>query len=452
MSEPLHHHSGFENDFLSFIEKNKLFDKEQKLLLTISGGLDSMVMLDLMHRLGFSFGVAHANFQLRGKDSSADEELVKSTCKKLKIALHVKRFDTLVYTSKRKISVEMAARELRYQWFNELADKHGYQKILTAHHQNDQLETILLNLTRGSSISGLRGMKASSGCIVRPMLCFSRKMLEDYAAEFKIEYRHDVSNDDTLFQRNLIRHEVVPVLRKINPSLEKSVFENSLFLQQVEKIYTDFLEAEVKRISTGSGGGLKLDISLLRACKYKEMIISHLLKEQGVNREQVEALLDLMDSQAGKHLKAGNLIITRDRDYLIFDNCESEKIFHLLGQDDFGEIVLPAVSVFIEKLVPQENMDLTDPGILWLDDDKLTFPLVIRSWRSGDSFIPYGFRHKKKISDFLTDIKVPVSKRKMVLILETDGKIAGVLGYRSSDLFKVTPATRMIYKVTLINI
>jgi tRNA(Ile)-lysidine synthase len=434
--------------FLHHIEQNNLCKRSDKILLTVSGGLDSMVMLYLFKQAGFSIGVAHCNFQLRGEESKGDEDLVKKVCADAGIPFHSKHFETEVYAEGKGVSIQMAARELRYTFFNELVNEKGYQYIATAHHLNDNLETVLLNLVRGTGMDGVTGIPVKHQNVIRPLLIASREIILEYATSNSLSWREDSSNASDKYHRNLLRNQVVPLLKKINPGLEHG-FHNSLqrlkgsaalAYQSLQQFKSEAVTETVDRIN--------IDKNKLNGQTSPPVILWELIKNKGFNFDQCCEAIET-NHQPGKVFYSDAFQLTVDR---------VTYIISLIKIVTDKEIVIDTRL----SIAQRENQRLTfevidkskfsidkDPVIGQFDFNTLRFPLTWRTWRPGDRFIPLGMSLQKKLSDFFIDVKVSLPDKNAITVLESAGEIIWIVGYRINDRFKVTEETSLILCVSL---
>lgn len=421
--------------FLNHIEQNDLCTSDQKILVAVSGGLDSMVMLNLFKEAGYSVAVAHCNFQLRGSESDGDEAFIRQTCERLLVPIYTRRFETEKYATENGVSIQMAARELRYAWFDELLEHHAYDRLATAHHGNDAIETVLLNWVHGASLEGLSGIPVRNGQTIRPMLFSTRAVIEKYALDNQLTWREDRSNQTDDYQRNYLRHQVIPKLMELNPSLESTVQrglrkikdEQFFFYQQLTQWKSDHLKKEG---------------TLIRIAKESFVNATHLwwvIKEYGFNFDQCEEVAKVLHGQSGKRFLSPSHQLTIDRDHLILSPHEDFWVDVTIAQGQ-SSACLGSWDMDIEKPVSMEPVN--DPNLALLDANKLTFPLCWRRWKPGDFFYPLGMEHKRKLSDFLIDKKVSVAEKNVVTVLESGGQVAWVVGYRIDNRFKITPQTR----------
>lgn len=426
--------------FLSEITRKKLCTSKDKILLAVSGGVDSMVMLHLFKECGFIVGVAHANFQLRGIDSEGDERFVKEISDKNSIPYFVKRFETETYAKSNHWSIQMAARELRYGWFKELLTEQHFDLIATAHHLNDSIETVLLNLVRGSGLEGIDGISSRNGKIIRPMLWATRLEIERYAKENKIEWREDRSNASDDYARNFIRHRVYPLLEELNPSLEKTADESITKISGAVELMESGAEHWREKFERAKGSQILLDKKGIEHLNNPAGVLWNLTKGLGFNLDQCRQIITAMHGQPGKLFTTSQFELVIDRDHIIISPIQPEMTETLI-QISQTEASLGNFKMKIER---NETVDIkNDPAMAVLDAAKLKFPLRWRKWRSGDSFYPLGMNHQKKLSDFLIDRKISLVDKETITVLESGGEIVWVVGLRLDDRYKVTETTEL---------
>jgi tRNA(Ile)-lysidine synthase len=419
-----------------------------RLLLAVSGGHDSMVMAHLFQSCSYSFSVAHVNFQLRGKDSDHDEQFVKDWCIQNKIPFFCQRVETNNYAIENKLSIQMAARDLRYAWFNELLDKNGFQHVVTAHHLNDSIETVLINLARGTGLEGLTGISTKSGNLIRPLLFATRSDLENYAAEHEVAWREDSSNASDDYQRNFIRHHIIPAFKKLNPSFEETIKETlSKISSEFNLLKTD-LEVwkdenfiiENERIKIKKSG-LELPVATAR--------LWHCIKDFGFRFSACEDIMCAIHGQPGKQFLTNSHKLIVDRDFLelVPIHTNWSEVFIDEGQ---AETTLGTWRLQILKTNGTKHTGKLNEASL--DFEKLSFPLVWRKWRAGDSFYPLGMTQRKKISDFLIDRKVSVAEKDSVTVLESGGEIVWLAGHRIDNRFRLTDSTSHVITFSISHI
>ncbi|MBW8241333.1 tRNA lysidine(34) synthetase TilS [Muricauda oceani] len=418
------------------------FLKEKKLLVACSGGLDSVVLVHLCAALDFDFTLAHCNFSLRGAESDGDEEFVRQLASKLGVECFVEQFDTGHYAETQRLSVQMAARELRYQWFDELLQSKRLDYILTAHHADDSLETFLINLSRGTGIEGLLGIPEVNGTIVRPLLPFSRKEILAFAESEGIEWREDGSNASTAYLRNKIRHEVVPHLKELHPAFLQNFQNTQHFLGQTNDLVINHLKELKQKMFRHEKGVVKIQISELEKLQPLDAYLYGLLSEYGFTEwNDVKSLLGAM---SGKQLISKTHRLLKDRDCLMLSKIEikanTSYAVHLNETTSDLPIKL--------KLEEWKTLGETAENVVFLDKEKLNFPLVLRNWKKGDYFYPFGMRGKKKLSKFFKDEKMDLISKEKQWLLCSDEEIVWVLGKRADERFKVEESTQEIVKIT----
>lgn len=434
----------FEN-FKNHIDKNLSFLKEVKLLIAISGGMDSVVLTHLCSRLNLNVTLAHCNFKLRGEESNADEKFVRQFAKTLKTEIFVQHFDTKSYAQVQKISIQMAARELRYQWFNDLAQQLGAKFILTAHHADDNLETILINLIRGTGLDGLIGIPQINENIVRPLLPFSRADIEKYIKKHNLQWREDASNASTKYVRNKIRHEVVPVLKEINPNLLKNVEQLVENIKDSNQIVIDRMEKVKKKIFDDSNPfQIKLNISKLKNLNTPKPYLYQLLKDYGFS--QWEDIVSLLDAKTGKYVCSATHRLIKNREELILTEIPHLKDEIIVIPTMFSEVDTPIGTIRFEEV---DCIKTINENTIYVDAKKLKFPLKLRKWKEGDWFYPFGLKGKKKLSKFFKDEKFSLVEKENTWLLCSGEYIVWVVGYRADNRFKVLNNSKKILKITI---
>ncbi|MCB0400447.1 MAG: tRNA lysidine(34) synthetase TilS [Flavobacteriales bacterium] len=426
------------DQLLKYMTENGLFLKQDKLLLAVSGGKDSMVMLDLFRLAGFNIGVAHCNFKLR-PEADREEELVRTYCDQHQIPCYTTSFDTQEYADRQGISIQMAARELRYGWFENIREREQFDYVTTAHHQNDVAETMLLNLAKGTGLAGLHGILPKSGQLIRPMLGFSRQEVDRYAEMNSITFLEDASNADVKYHRNAIRIKVIPELEKINPAAVRNLNKTAHFLRDAELILNQKIKEEFEQCATAEGDRIFFSIDRLKLLNPLATYLYYFLKEYGFNESQVERLIEVLDDLSGKVFESSDYQLVKDRKMLILGPKEPEN-FELVSVNTPDELAEAISARF--AVVPADQVKFSSsPEMAYLDFDKLTFPLAVRNWVQGDEFQPFGMKGKKKVSDYFIDEKVDVFTKKRVKIITSQGEIVWLVGYRTDERFRVTTHT-----------
>jgi tRNA(Ile)-lysidine synthase len=429
-------------EFKKYIEENKLIGPAEKILLAVSGGIDSMVMLHLFIRSGIKAGIAHCNFSLRAGESDMDEELVKQFASKERIQFHSIRFETEVFAKKNKLSIQMAARQLRYEWFEKIMDKFGYDKTAVAHNLNDNIETLIINLVRGTGISGLTGMKPVSNRIIRPLLFSTRQDIVRYCNKHRIIYREDMSNADTKYIRNKIRHQIIPVLKEINPSIEATLNETAGRFTGLNEIVMDYLTCLREKVADQKNEIIKFNITLLKPYLHNKTLLFELFKSFDVNNDQLNDLLKVIEGKTGGQILTGtHRIIKNRKEIIVTDEKKVDYSSYNVGNiEEFANV--PGIES-AEYINVTDSFEMpSDPLIACLDSEKVSFPLIIRRWKPGDFFYPLGMKNKKKLSDYFINSKYSIIEKENKLILESDGRIVWIIGDRIDNRFRITRSTR----------
>lgn len=434
--------------FIEFNADKGLSSGKKKTLIAVSGGMDSIVLCDLYHAAKLPFAVAHCNFQLRGEESNGDEKFVKELATKYGVEVFVKRFDTKKYADEKSISIQLAARELRYEWFEKLRKEKDFHLIATAHHLNDNIETILFNLTKGTGIRGLRGIPVRQGNIIRPLLFVSREEIENYQRENKLEFREDSSNVDDKYTRNKIRHQIIPLLKEINPSLENAFADKIELFTELEMMYEKQVKKSSAQLFIARGNDIYIPILKLKKTKNASSVLFEYLKEFGFNTEQVEDILASMDADAGKQFLSSQARIIKDRRFFILTKLADKSFAVQFINDGDKEVKLGDKQLQITQAKAEQIKPGKDSA--YIDKSKLEFPLIVRPWKAGDYFYPFGMKlKKKKLKKFFTDEKVPLHEKENIMVIESNKKIVWVVGYRIDERFKVTANTKDVLKMQI---
>ncbi|MBN2520989.1 MAG: tRNA lysidine(34) synthetase TilS [Bacteroidales bacterium] len=438
--------------FLAFINQHQLFAKTDKILLTVSGGIDSVCMAHLFHSAGFNFGIAHCNFNLRGAESDGDEAFVKELAKTYNVDFFIENFNTESYAAENKISVQMAARNLRYNWFEKVRALEQYDYIAVAHNKNDLIESFFINLARGTGIKGLTGFKAKNGYIIRPLLLFTRQEIMEYSEINNIKYREDSSNSSTKYIRNKIRHNILPLLEEINPRITDSMVETIERIADAETIYSDAVKAFKNKCTTQKGDVLYIDINLINQYKeLKKTYLYEIIREYGFSNKIIKDVLNSLTGISGKNFYSKTHRIVKDRKTLIITPyLQAEDNKYYVDRDN-TEIDYP-VKLKIEIIDCHLGIDIVkDQNFAFFDIDKLSFPLILRKWKSGDYFQPFGMKGLKKLSDYFIDMKLSIPEKENIWILASGEKIIWIIGHRTDEHFKITSTTKTALKIQYIH-
>ncbi len=412
-----------------FINRNKLFSQKDKILVALSGGADSVALLRLLLALGYTCEAAHCNFHLRGTESDRDETFVRNLCKTLQIPLYIIHFSTEKEAKKRHVSIEMAARTLRYEWFEKMRKECDAGVIAIAHHQDDSVETLLLNLIRGTGINGLQGIRPINGKIVRPLLCLGRKEIIEYLESIGQEYVTDSTNFQDEYTRNKIRLNLLPMMQEINPSIKESILRTAGYLNDVSIIYNKGIEEAKRHILTEKG----IDINLLLQEPAPETLLFEILYPLGFNTSQIKDIYQALDSQSGKIFTSAEWRIAKDRKLLLIQS-KQEPHKPILEMREYNYTP--------EFIIPQ------DKKTACFDADKISNPLSLRLWKQGDSFIPFGMTGRKKISDYLTNCKYSIFQKEEQWVLCCGEDIIWLVEERTDNRFRIDEKTKKVLIVT----
>lgn len=424
------------------INSNLSFLNEKKLLLAVSGGIDSMVLVHLCHQLKLDFSVAHCNFQLRGNESNGDEKFVRLKTEKLKVPIFIQKFDTKSIAETQKLSIQLAARKLRYDWFYKLMNENGFDYILTAHHLDDSLETFLINFTRGSGLDGLIGIPEQNDKIVRPLLIFSRNEIETFAQENQITWREDSSNSSDKYLRNKLRHDVIPILKELNPSLLSS-FENTIKnLKQSQSLVDDASKMVYEKVASEQENQIVFNLDLLLAYQNYQAYLFSWLSRFGFT--DWDSVYDLVSAQSGKQVMSDSHVLLKNRNtLLLFSRKEnSEEVIYQIDKAQ-KQVKVPLNLTFCNV----SDISVQPTNTIFVDAEKLQFPLTIRKWEEGDFFQPFGMNGKKKVSKFFKDEKFSMLEKNEIWLLCSNDKIVWIIGKRQDERFKITETTTKIIQI-----
>jgi len=429
------------------INKNLPFLKDKKLLIAISGGIDSVVLTHLLSALNFDISLAHCNFNLRGKESDLDEEFVIQLSEKLNLNLFKIHFKTDEFAKRNKQSTQIAARELRYNWFQKLIKQNSFDYVLTAHHADDNLETFLINLTRGSGLDGFTGIPEINGNIVRPLLNFSRETILAYAKNNNINWREDKSNASTKYIRNKIRHKILPVLKEINPSLLESFAKTTDHLKESQQIIEDRIEKIALEVISVEQNTTKINIKKIRKLSNPKAYLYQLLNRY--NFTEWNDVYQLLSAQSGKQIFSRTHTLLKDRDFLLLSqrNASTATEMTFLISEGQTEITKPIHLKFESKQEKSKENKQT----IYIDKRHLVYPLKLRKWQNGDFFYPSGMTGKKKLSKYFKDEKISLlEKQNTWLLCNNNNEIIWVVNHRQDNRFLAREATNNLFKITII--
>lgn len=430
-----------------YIIQHQLLSGEKPVVVGISGGADSVALLHILVSLGYKCIAAHCNFNLRGDESFRDEQFTIDFTKRLQVPLCKISFETNKYAQENRLSVEMAARELRYSWFEELLHTYDAEAVAVAHHRDDSVETLLINLTRGSGIAGLTGIKPKNGKVVRPLLCVSREDIFSYIEENGLEYVTDSSNSSDIYTRNFIRLKVIPLLEEINPSVKASLARTANHLYDASLIYNHSIE-EARRVIIQNN---RLSISALLSFPAPATILYEMLKPYGFSRTVCESIFTVLEKDSGKIFYSSTHRLLKDRSDLLIDvlSGEDNRAYLINLEDD--NVDLP-VELKPEIVVIKEDYQIEkDKKFAYFDFDKLSFPLVLRHWQEGDWFVPFGMKGKKKISDYFSDKKFSLFDKEKTWLLCSGQDVIWIVGERTDNRYRIEKTTKRVLKLKFID-
>ena len=431
--------------FQSLLSENFLFLKDKKLLLATSGGIDSMVMVDLFHKLNYKIAIAHCNFQLRNVESFEDEKFVVDFAHKHNIPIYTTKFDTQAFANDYKLSIQLAARELRYHWFDELLEDENYDYILTAHHADDNLETFLINLSRGTGLEGLTGIPEQNDQVIRPLLTFSRADIEVYAQDNKIEWREDSSNASDKYLRNKIRHDLVPLFKALNPNFLSSFQKTQSYLQESKVMADDAAIMVYQQVASEHQDEIHFDLKKLKQLPNYTSYLYQWLRVFGFTAW--EDIYALTDGQSGKQVFSPEYRLLKNRHFLIVKPInDTEETTEFTIKKNQHEVNFPLKLSFC-KVADIGNIS---NSVIFVDEEKLQFPLTLRKWRTGDFFQPIGMQgQSKKLSKFFKDEKLSLIEKENSWLLCSEDKIVWVVGFRQDERFKAAHNTKKILKIAV---
>ena len=435
--------------FLKFIHEEDLFHSGERILLAVSGGADSMLMLHLFVKSGFPVAVAHCNFGLRGQESNEEEQFVADYCDRHNLTCHIEHFNTSEFALQEGISIEMAARDLRYEWFNRLLHQNKYDYLATAHHQDDVIETFLINLSRGSGIKGLSGIQPKSNRIIRPMLFTNRSEILDYCQRLNIPYRTDSSNLETVYKRNLIRQQILPLLEMVNPAFRKNALKTIGTLHETGQLFQQRMSEIKTSVYSEDDQGAMIHIKKLLNHSPLRTILFELIHPFGFKSEQLHDIIDSLGKESGKKFFSDAYRLVKDREYLIISPTpeSQDKVFYI--EEDCQKLNFP-IHLTIEKMERTPDFRFsTLPQVVDLDLDQLVFPLLLRHWHEGEYFQPLGMTGLKKISDFFVDEKYSIPEKENAWILSSGNQLVWLVGKRLDDRFKITDTTKKVLRIRM---
>jgi tRNA(Ile)-lysidine synthase len=443
----------FQEKFIQFVREHRLFQPEDKVLIGVSGGIDSVALVHLFAHSGFQFGIAHCNFSLRGDDSDKDEAFVKGLAEKHQVPFYSTRFNTQAFAREKKISIQMAARKLRFDWFEEVRQREGYKYVALAHHNDDEVETFFINMVRGTGIAGLTGIKPKKENLLRPLLFASRKEVEGFMEENNFAFREDKSNLSKKYLRNKLRLDLLPEFEKLNPSFKETIKAEIRRLKDVNVIFQEAVKEKRKQLFYHSADHEYTSIYIAEVKKLKplELWMFELLSTFGFNIETIREVINALDAAPGKQFFSDSHRLIKDREMLIISEKKNNKpVEEVEVTVNTLQIAHPIPLTFSYFNVPANYEVPSSPYIACLDAQKMEAPIKIRSWEHGDRFIPLGMNGFKKVSDFLIDLKMPLSEKEKVFVMTSGDDIAWIIGYRIDNRFKFTKETSHVFQAILL--
>lgn len=434
--------------FEAYCKEKQLFTKQHKLLLAVSGGVDSVVLCELCKQAGFQFQIAHCNFQLRQEESVRDELFVKKLGEKYQVTVFSKKFDTEKFAVDHKISIQEAARFLRYTWFEELTQESGAY-LLTAHHADDSVETVLMNLFRGTGLHGMTGIPVKNKNIRRPLLWMTKEEIRLFVASNLLSYVEDSSNQSSKYTRNYFRNELIPAIRTIYPQATGNVLDTIERFKEIEKIYLLAINDWKNKLYKRKGTEIHIPIKQLLQIDNKALIFE-IISEFGFTEKQIDELLKLSNSDSGRYIESpdSHFRIIKHRHWFIISPMASTEVSTIAINEGQQKIRFEAGVLDFEKIT-KVNLQLKETTIAQVDAKELKFPMLLRKYKTGDYFYPLGMRKKKKLSRFFIDQKFSKTEKENCWVLESNGKIIWIVGHRIDDRFKVSESTKNIIRITL---
>jgi tRNA(Ile)-lysidine synthase len=446
--------------FTDFITSHKLFGKEDRLLLAVSGGVDSVVLTDLCFKAGYRFAIAHCNFQLRGEESERDELFVRELAKRYDVPINVKRFETAAYADRENCSIQEAARLLRYEWFEELVNETLLSEqpqqfrhpdtvhVLTAHHADDSVETMVMHFFRGTGLLGLTGIPVAYGHVKRPLLCFTRKEIESYAAEQGLPFVEDSSNLTTKYTRNFFRHDILPAIEKVYPQVRENLYDNLRRFQSIDALYREATQQLIQKLVRRKGNELHIPVKQLLQYKNRSLLFE-IIRPYGFTEKQLPDVWQLTEGESGRYVVSAHMYyrIIRYRHWLILAPEAGEEATLVSIEPTDQLIDYGGGTLRLQQMERTGSSIPSDLQTAWLDAEAIIFPLLLRRWKEGDYFYPLGMRKKKKVARFLIDQKLSRTQKEQVWVLESNKRILWVVGQRIDDRFKITSSTSRVLEI-----
>ncbi|MCK4631115.1 MAG: tRNA lysidine(34) synthetase TilS, partial [Bacteroidales bacterium] len=427
--------------FTDFISRNQLLTGTDNVLLAVSGGIDSMVLANLFLKTDNTIGIAHCNFQLRGTESDNDEKFVREFAKNSNTLFYAKSFDTEKYAEEKKVSIQMAARDLRYEWFEKIRVTEGFDYIALAHNKNDILETVLLNIARGTGLKGMTGIKKKSGYIIRPLLSATRNEIVQYADDNDLSYREDSSNVKIKYKRNMIRHQIIPEFEELNPDFIDSFSQTINQIEEAYEIFENMVKKKKEQMVTEIGDKTLIDIYKLRNLSNKTTYLYEFLRPYHFPSQVIPDIIESLEGISGKQFLSSTHRLIKDRNHLIITPQKKDSTEKYYIDEETKKLTQP-IRLLFRKFTSKPNLKIPhSPDIAWIDASILEYPLILRKWKTGDYFYPLGMQDPKKLSDFFIDEKLSLIEKESSWILTSGDKIVWVLGKRIDDRFRIGKQT-----------
>ena len=432
---------------IQYNKKENLFQPKDKLLLAVSGGVDSVVLCALCKQANYDFAIAHCNFKLRAAASDSDEKFVQALAATYNVPFYVKSFDTGIIAATTKKSIEETARDLRYDWFEVLRAENGFDYIVTAHHADDNIETVMMNFFRGTGIKGLRGILPKHGKIVRPLLLARRDELEAFAASNSLAFVTDHTNAENDYTRNYFRNTILPLVSQSFPEAKENILKNIQRFTETEILYRQSIDLHIKKLITVKGKEVHIPVLKLLKTVPLATVVYEIIKDYSFTAHRADEVIALLQSETGKYIQSATHRIIKNRNWLIIAPVQNTEAQNILIEEKDKKILFEAGELQIEKVALSKVQHATDSSMAMLDAAEITFPLLLRKWKQGDYFYPLGMKKKKKLNRFLNDQKLSLPQKENTWVIEMNKKILWVVGMRIDDRFKIIPTTKDILKI-----
>ena len=433
--------------FEQYLSKECRVSSSDRVLIAVSGGSDSMCLLHLLIQLRMDIAIVHCNFQLRGHESDEDENFVRQQAEKYSIPCFVKKFNTSEYAQITGVSIQEAARELRYAYFEQIRQTHRYQWVATAHHADDSIETFFINLIRGTGLKGITGIKPINQTLIRPLLFAFRNEIEQYCNENQIPFRTDSSNFSDKYLRNYLRHHIIPAFEQLNPAFRSTMLRNMANFQQAAKIYQHYVSHELNPIAQYQPDGLiTLSIKKITEQPSPSLALLELLQPFGFSPDTCNEIFRTLEGETGKEFFSTTHRLVRDRDQLVIAKKTDDPNVKFYIEKDVKTVTQP-IHLNLMEYNASDYTIKDNPNIAALDADKIAFPLLLRHWQKGDYFIPLGMKNFKKLSDFFIDLKLSRIHKDRLWILANGQDIVWIVGLRIDDRYKLTPKTKRVLEI-----